>query len=261
MATETQYSQKIAGARRMCECGAEYETDAVDLVVKTVDGEKIERIHYWHHCPACRAKFERERIAQEAREKENARAKELGRRERWWHVNVPPLYRDFNEMRFRKDLPHQWENCQKVFAWQMNEKGLLLAGHTGQGKTFSFYRLLRRLLNEGRSIYVFDCISFRTQCGTIAMDGAESLDRWINKLGSADIVAFDDFEKAKFTETVEECFFAVIERRIAHYKPIIATTNAGPERLRTMLSDDRGTPLVRRLEEYCDIIEFFKPVI
>ena len=64
----------------------------------------------------------------------------------------------------------------------------------------------------------------------------------------------DDLGKAKLTERAEAELFGLVEHRIANLKPLIVTTNFVGDKLSDKLSEDRATPLVRRLREFNECV-------
>lgn len=192
-------------------------------------------------CDECIDRAERERIEYAKRERE-ARMKVI------WEAVCPSLYRDTEVARLPAELFAQ------VMGWQYGDRGLLLLGATGKSKTRCAYQLLHRLIHEGRSVRAFDAVSFGSECARNFSEGRG--EDWINRLLKADVLFLDDFGKEKFTDRVESELFGIVERRTARKKPIIVTTNFIGDVLEEKMSPDRGPALVRRLREFCDVINF-----
>lgn len=159
----------------------------------------------------------------------------------------PPIYRDTN----RSLLPSQWD---LVKTWTQGPRGLILSGPTGKCKTRCAWELLSEYPNQKRYL-AFDCVSFGHELSRkYRTDEAED---WLDKLGSGiDLVFFDDLGKLKLTERAETELFGVIERRCANKLPILATTNDTGDTLSDRMTENRGPALVRRLREFCEVIQF-----
>lgn len=198
------------------------------------------------HCDPCID------AAQEQRKREDeqrAKAeKEQFLRESWERL-CPPLYRKTDAAR----LPQ--EPLNKMLAWEYGPQGILMHGATGRGKTRAMYLLLRKLHKEGRKIEVIRPGHFAHECmNRFSIDGDGPA--WIERLMRVEVLFLDDFGKERFTERGESEMFTLIEGRTAECRPILATMNFGGEALASKLTEDRGEPLVRRLREFCEAIEF-----
>lgn len=162
----------------------------------------------------------------------------------------PPLFRKTDVSR----LPAgQYEQAMQ---WKMGPTGLILRGQTGCGKTRIAWQLLKKLVDvDGvRGVMAFSCVSFSNELNKGYKEG--NAEDWIESVWKAPLVFFDDLGKLKFTERVEAELFGVIDYRVSHELPIIATTNDTGDSLANRMSDDRGPALVRRLREFCEVISF-----
>lgn len=159
----------------------------------------------------------------------------------------PPIYQDTD----RAKLPSQLD---QVLAWTPGPRGLILMGDTGKGKTRCAWELLRQYPKQRRYV-AFDCVSFGHELSR-KYRGDEAED-WLDSLGTEiPLIFFDDLGKLKLTERAETELFGVIERRCANKLPILATTNDTGNTLAERMSENRGPALVRRLREFCDVIQF-----
>lgn len=163
--------------------------------------------------------------------------------DRWLRL-CPPLFQTTDPARLDPAA------VEAVNAWTFGPLGLVLHGQPGTGKTRLAWTLLRRLfVDEGREFEAFDSVSFahRVQKEFTAGDGPGFIDH----VSTVPVVLFDDLGKAKFTERFESELFAVIDRRMAWGRPVIATTNMVSAEIAVAASASRGSPLVRRLREFC----------
>lgn len=171
-----------------------------------------------------------------------------------WHRLCPPLYRSTDPAR----LPAG--PLAAVRRWTFGPQGLLAVGPTGSGKTRACYLLLHDLHLAGVPLRTFDCAAFGHEVARRFRDGDG--EAWADRLAAhRGVVFLDDLGKVPFTERVEAELFALVERRTSHRLPIIATTNASGSDLEDRLSTDRGAPLVRRLREFCEVVNFARNAV
>lgn len=163
----------------------------------------------------------------------------------------PPLYQDTDLTR----LPlAQYEQCSR---WQYGPRGLVLIGDTGKCKSRIAWMLLRRVLVEDKTEHNFiwfDCIGFGHEIARHYR--LEDAEQWLDKVAEVPLLFFDDLGKLKMTERAETELFGLIERRCANQLPIIATTNDTGDSLAARMTENRGPAMIRRLREFCEIVNF-----
>ena len=167
-----------------------------------------------------------------------------------WERICPPLHKQTDIDK----LPNM-EASNTALAWQFNERGLLLHGQTGTGKSRTAWLVLKTAHFEGKKILVLNGASAIRYAAIFSTSTADA-EKWIDRHANVDVLFMDDAFKVKLTESYEAALFAVIDSRMENLRPIIATTNDTGETLAGRMSQDRGAAMVRRLRECCDSIGF-----
>lgn len=145
----------------------------------------------------------------------------------------------------------QWKT---VSQWKPGGKGLLLTGESRTGKTRCAWMLIKKLSEAGLRVTPFSPIGFSSELVDSQVNGRGKA--FLDRVCGAELVFFDDLGKAKLTENVEASLFEVIEMRTAWKRPTIVTTNDTGESLKARMSDNRGAPLVERIKEFFQVVEF-----
>lgn len=188
------------------------------------------------HCPDCQ---QRQAAARAQAEVERRQA----RRVREWQSLCPPAF----DLIDRARLPDP-SLLDQVLAWRFGPTGLLLHGETGRGKTRCACQLLRREHFDGRRVFIVDALSLADHPKRLLADSADA-SAWVNRASGCELLLLDDPFKVTFTPRVEEAVFLIVDHRLAHGLPVIATTNDTGETLAARLSPDRGPALIRRIRE------------
>ena len=167
-----------------------------------------------------------------------------------WELICPPLHKQTDIDK----LPNM-EASNTALAWKFNERGLLLHGQTGTGKSRTAWLVLKNAHFDGKKILVLNGASAIRYAAIFSTSTADA-EKWIDRHANVDVLFMDDAFKVKLTESYEAALFAVIDSRMENLRPIIATTNDTGETLAGRMSQDRGAAMVRRLRECCDSIGF-----
>lgn len=195
--------------------------------------------NYAQTCPDC---DEAACVAANNRREENQRAQ--------WEAFCPPTYK----LTKFDMLPNQ-TSAKRVLEWSFQSKGLLLHGATRSGKSRSAWLLLKKQSAEGKSV---DCLNSSAGLHYAALfsQSTEVVEKWFNRLATVDVLLLDDIFKIKLTDSFESIMFSLLDRRSENLKPSIVTGNDTGETLQARLSADRGEPLIARLREFCEPIQF-----
>ncbi len=171
-------------------------------------------------------------------------------RETKWKELCPPAYQDTEIER----LPNP-SKAVEILAWNYGPRGLLLHGKTRKGKSRCAWLLAKKVMATGKSVRVLDSMAGFAYAAVFAAGGLE-VKAWIDSHAKCGLLFFDDVFKVKLTDSFESAVFAIVDYRLAHQMPILATLNDTGATLTARLSLDRGEALVARLKESCDVIQF-----
>ena len=158
-----------------------------------------------------------------------------------------------------KRLPKK--QLAEAMKWKYNPRGLLFSGDTGTGKTRTAWELLRRVFVHDRppdlpdrQIAYFSAVRFGNEI--VKRYQSETAVTWLESLYTVELLFIDDFGKNKMTERAETDLFGIVDERSMAKLPIIITTNYSSKMLAEALTENRAAPLMRRLREFCEPIQF-----
>lgn len=192
------------------------------------------------YCQECCDEYDRELKLREEAERH-------ARNEERWCKLCPPSYRNTEPDR----LPQK--ALVRAMEWRWCDKGLVLHGKTGSGKTRIAYMLLRRLFDEGRRIRVMTAAEFRRGYGNAAMEGDS--ESWVAGVSRVEALLLDDLGQTKMTDSSEEALLDVLDVRCRNLLPTFYTTQyTGSDLLEQFTREQRGQAIIRRMREYTDAI-------
>lgn len=194
------------------------------------------------HCAECRPIVEAEMA-------EASRLEKIRVLEGKWRQHCPPLYRetDISRLTIPQDI------IEKVLSWQVNPRGIGIAGRSGTGKTRLMFLLLRRVFMDGNGVRAISGKRFERSCH-LMFDKMDEGREIIRQARDTEVLFLDDLGKERYTDRVESEFYDLVEHRTSHLLPILWTTNSSGDALGDMMSEDRGAPIIRRLREFTEII-------
>lgn len=137
-------------------------------------------------------------------------------------------------------------NFDQLYA---RNKGLLLYGEPGTGKSFMAACIANALIDKHVSVVVTSIIRFTA--GTFG--NSEELQERIAKMNSARLLVLDDLGAERGTETAMEMVYNIIDSRYGARKPMIVTTNLS-------LPEMRNETDIRKRRVYDRILEVCHPV-
>ena len=135
-------------------------------------------------------------------------------------------------------------------------RGLGLWGESGLRKTRMICLVAKKLHIRGLSVAYVSAVrlgrAFQIMFAKgVTGDEARALIRQVHR---ADILVLDDLGKEPFTVHVGSSVYDLIERRTSFRKPILWTANMTGLELAGRMDPDQGGPIVRRLEDYCEVL-------
>lgn len=177
-------------------------------------------------------------------------------RESWEHLCPPAYAQPIDLKRINADAYHT------ALGWNPSGlvKGLLMIGDTGSGKTRTLWPIVKRHWEAGQVVRVFALNDFAYDVADAGREGGEKAftDRIARQV---DLLAFDDLGNHRFTPTVESALLDILERRMAHLRPLIITTQYRGEAFIQRFdkrSHEMARATVRRLRDYCQVVSFGK---
>jgi hypothetical protein len=165
-----------------------------------------------------------------------------------WQKLCPPLY--------QRDLPvvllmKPW--VSDALSWQFGPQGLLLVGSTGTGKTWVMWQLLRRLLDEKRSVVVLDAVTYRSGLANAAREGES--EAYVRGLTHAELLYWDDFGQTNLSGAASEMLLHVVEQRTSRERPLLLTSQYSGGALESQFQrPEMGAAVRRRINEFCRVI-------
>ncbi len=166
-------------------------------------------------------------------------------------AEIPPMYAKKSFKTFDSDFPETdvYDKCVKyVLKYYKGEKGLLLHGKCGTGKTHLAIAILRELIQKGYTGLFYNVISLLDDLrSTYALDN--TLTQWpiLEKVCRVDILVLDDLGAEKTSGWVNDRLYAIINQRYEQEKATIVTTNKNDKELEEQV----GTRIESRLKEMC----------
>ncbi len=173
-------------------------------------------------------------------------------RSKVWEGLCPIEFRkpvDFNHKHADREL------FSRIMNWEPGQRGIICYGPTGHCKTRFIWKLLKRLFDDGQSIAAFTHPEFRMTASRRAKD-VDELASWVKWQACRDLWFLDDLGKGNITPASEEALEETVDARTRMNKPMFITTNSGQDDLLARFSPDRGGPIVRRILDHCEPIQF-----
>jgi len=162
---------------------------------------------------------------------------------------IPEAYKDSRVEMLQEVSGLGAQTFERIMTWS-HDKSLLLYGPPRRGKTRMVCQLLMRFAHEGHGIQFLDSQRFRR--GVEEGLRMKYFDDWFSRAAKVRVLALDDLGKIKGSEKrVEEELFNLVDTRVANGRPLIVTTNASVDELKSRFSKAIAEPLIKRLQDCC----------
>lgn len=197
------------------------------------------------------------RFIEERRQEE--RAKQAAEALREWEEACPPRIQRY-DIRHESLVPYR-PHIRRVLLWRHGRQGCLAIGASGKGKTQAIYALAKRIATK-------DLIPVRYLLQTQVTNeiNRSELRVWIEKLDRirrAPVLVWDDFGKfaaiGSRRDLLASEIEALIDYRFSHDLPMLVSTNLRPADFEEVFGRLRAEPIMRRLLEGSDVVDFDKP--
>ena len=129
---------------------------------------------------------------------------------------------------------------------QQRNKGLLLFGSVGTGKTFAACCIANALIDKGYSALVTNFARLANTLQGLREDRQD----YIDKLNAVNLLVIDDLAAERQTEYMQETVFNIIDSRYRSGRPLIITTNLTADELKNP-ADISHKRIYSRLFEVC----------
>lgn len=193
-------------------------------------------------------------IEEKAKQETRSTAEQAAREVAWLRI-CPPAYQKTDPQ--HPMMPSRY--LRGVMSWTpRKEKGMgLWSPESGLCKTRMMFLLLKRLHFEDRvSVFAVSAKRLARLYATMFADTPEgdSARGVIRRTRRADVLLIDDLAKEKLTDHAQAEFYDLVETRTSNERHILWTANTSGDELAERLSKDRGAPIVRRLQEFTEVI-------
>ena len=174
------------------------------------------------------------------------------------YPNMAPDKTRWDDARLK---PHA-EAIARVIRWVPDsDKGLLLSGPTGRGKSRALFALMERLANDGRRFSFSFAGDWFASLGRQVRYGRDEAAEWVDAWAAKPILILDDIGQeavlARNEDWAQAHFFRLLDLRCAKGLPLIASTNLTADQMAATTGKGiRSDPLIRRLLDLCEVVRF-----
>lgn len=167
-----------------------------------------------------------------------------------WKRICPPIFMETDESLLPIPSKHK-----EALLWQYGPEGMLLFGKTRTGKSRCAWKVAEGQFLGGKTIMVMNSLS-GFEYGSVFSTGGSNVLDWVNERNRCGLLFLDDVFKVKLTDSFEAALFAIVDYRLNHKLPILATLNDTGSTLTARMTEDRGNAFVARLKECSKTISF-----
>lgn len=133
------------------------------------------------------------------------------------------------------------------------ERGLLLRGGTGAGKTHIAIAILTMVLEAGHRGAYFNVPDLLARMrDSYHADSRERESEILSEMETADLLVLDDLGAEAITDWTRDRLYLIVNRRYDSSRPLVVTTNCDDAELAERI----GERIVSRLREMCEVMIF-----
>lgn len=171
-----------------------------------------------------------------------------------WDEFCPQLYKDFIIGQLPSTVDH--ELLKRVSEWRPSEnRGLVLVGDSGKGKTTALWSLYRELERTGTNAIFLTAVELQRQLSEAARDIKD-----VKHLTHCRVLMIDDLGKEKLTASVAALLWEVVDARYSNRRPMVISTRYSGERFEERFGDAvLGGDIRRRIVDSCRVVSFKPP--
>jgi len=159
-----------------------------------------------------------------------------------WIKICPLLYRETDPTKIKSS------RLEAVMDWNPRDgRNLWITGPSGTQKTRMAYLLLHKLMLKGWGVGSINAVELAMKLSKPVWDGKEAE---LERLSKYSVLLIDDLGKEPSTQSIEQYFYLLIEKRYSNKKVNIITSN---NKTRARLDQDSDT--YRRLREGARLME------
>jgi DNA replication protein DnaC len=126
-------------------------------------------------------------------------------------------------------------------------------GSTGAGKTWVMWHLLRRLLDEKRSVVILDAVTYRSGLANAACEG--ETEAYVRRLTLPEVLYWDDFGQTNLSAAASEMLLHLLEQRTTRERPLLLTSQYSGGALESQFQrPEMGAAVRRRINDFCRVI-------
>ncbi|MBX3730674.1 MAG: ATP-binding protein [Candidatus Sumerlaeia bacterium] len=152
----------------------------------------------------------------------------------------------------RREIRRFAESYAKTFR-PTEEKGLVLRGGTGSGKTHIATGILHEVLARGYSgLYVNVSNLMARLQHSYDPESAERQEDILAEIERAELLVFDDLGAESAKDWIRDRIYLIVNNRYESCRPILVTTNCDDAELAAR----NGDRVVSRLHEMCAVLTF-----
>lgn len=161
-------------------------------------------------------------------------------------------------------IAHNRDRVEKVLAWQYGQRGLMVYGKSGGGKSRAICALCRRLIvDEGIDTALWKSQRLYSHMTRLQGFGQDRSEEFIEGLAERRLLVIEDFGQEGTTQNLshllQQWFFELLDRRYSLGLPCIITTNYTSRIIAETMKGLNADPLTRRLQAVGEPVMFRSP--